>query len=88
MAAPKTRLRKKCPDCGTRGNWPKKILNDCCPECTSKRKHHAEIQRQFHERCERVQDGKHVCSASSKDKCASCVEYYRSDTRRFWLSLR
>lgn len=83
-----TRLRKTCPDCGKRGNWPKKIVNNACPECTTKRKHHAVVQKEFYDNCERVQSGKLMCGASSKSKCDSCAAYFKSDTYKFWLSLR
>jgi hypothetical protein len=88
MATSARRPRKTCPDCGVRGNWPKKIVINTCPDCTNTRLKHDGIRKQFYDACERVQDGKHICRPSSPTKCPSCTKYYASDTHKFWVSLR
>lgn len=84
-----TRLRKKCGDCGTRGNWPKKIILDTCPECTSERLKHDAIRKQFYDRCvKREGPGNRlgVCQPGKGSQCEACKEYFSSATHKFWLS--
>jgi hypothetical protein len=80
--------QKKCQDCGKRGNWPKKILFDTCPECTSLRLKHDVIRKEAYDRCASHLDGKAQCQPNSPSQCASCKGYFAGETHAFWVSLR
>lgn len=84
MATPK-RLRKKCPDCGTRGNWPKTLHVDTCPDCTSLRLKHDAIRKAFYDRCTGADK---MCHPTRPPMCSSCEEYFASPTHAFFESLR
>jgi hypothetical protein len=82
------RLRKKCSDCGKRGNWPKATVDDPCPECMAVRRGHEAIRQGFIERCTgggNVPRG--TCHPTRPPVCPSCTEYFASETCRFFLKL-
>lgn len=81
-----TRLRKKCIDCGQRGNWPKTLIVDTCPECTRTRLHHDGIRRRYFDQCANRADDKLRCHPSRPPMCSSCEEYYASETHAFFLT--
>jgi hypothetical protein len=83
-----TRLRKKCEDCGKRGNWPKRIILDTCPECTSERLKHDAIRQQAYRNCVKRDDPPRmgVCQPGEGPQCEACKEYFSSDTHKFWLT--
>lgn len=88
MAAATPRLRKKCPDCQKRGNWPKKIIIDTCEECTSERLNHDAIRKEFYDNCVRREGpGKRmgVCQPGEGEQCESCKKYFASETHAFWI---
>lgn len=80
-----TRLRKKCSDCGKRGNWSKVIIGDPCPECTAVRLRHDAIRRGFFEKCTAGTPGQ-MCHPTRPPMCPSCAEYFASETHRFFLA--
>lgn len=74
--------RKKCPDCGKRGNWPKQLSPiDPCPECTAKRLHQDAIRKKFYDRCPN-----HL-RCEPRESCPVCVEYFSSPTHAFFKTL-
>jgi hypothetical protein len=77
------RLRKKCGDCGTRGNWPKTLIIDTCPECTSLRLKHDVIRKQYYDQCIKTGSAK---GCSGADKCESCTKYFASASHTFFLT--
>jgi hypothetical protein len=83
-----TRLRKKCPDCGKRGNWPKQLVEDPCEDCTRIRLHHDAIRADFYKRCTNVKAGADMCHPTRPPMCPSCVEYFASDTHAFFTRPR
>jgi len=82
LVAVTTRLRKKCMDCGTRGNWPKTLLVNTCPKCTEIRLHHDSIRRGFHDKCTGAGIG--MCHPTESPMCPTCAEYFASDTHEFF----
>lgn len=81
----KERLRKRCRDCGKRGNWPKKLVWDTCEDCTALRLRHDAIRATFFERCE-LNVGR-MCDPQAVQICSSCAEYFASETHMFFINL-
>ena len=69
--------RKKCPDCGKRGNWPKTIVGDSCEECSAIKKRRHALAKEAYDRCsKRAGGGMGACHPSTPPMCASCTEYF------------